>query len=132
MFGIKLIFCFVFLINSIRSFSFLPNPLEKFNLMINNSRNDSMPVFCEDKCADCFLKLKSNEQEIESSCSVTVDSGSMKDICWSYYIIYRCYREYANKYCIQCDQYNAYEKYTNDLIEYIEQSECNNYTANPC
>jgi hypothetical protein len=76
--------------------------------------------------------LKSNEHEIESSCSVTIDNGSMKDICWSFYITFRRNREYANKYCIQCDEYNAYEKYTNDLIEYIEQSGCNNNTANPC
>jgi hypothetical protein len=130
--GIKLIFCFVFLINFIRSFSFLSNPLEKFNLMINNSKNESMPVFCIDKCAHCFLKLKSNEQEVESSCSVNINSESMEDICWSFYIMLRCEREYANKYCIQCDEYNAYEEYTNDMIEYIEQSGCNNYTANPC
>jgi len=69
-----------------------------------------MPVLCEDKCADCFLKLKSNEQEIESSCSVIIDNESMKEICRSFYIIFRCNRKYANKYCIQSVEYNVFEK----------------------
>ncbi len=126
------IFYSLFLISLSQRTSILSNNnFEIYTSILKNPR-DAEPE-CEGKCFDCSEKINAYKEEVHTSCDIVAPDNSTHNFCWNFYIMNRCYLQYANKYCIESEEYEEYEKFTNDIIEYFENTAmCAGNPANPC
>jgi hypothetical protein len=88
---------------------------------------------CSGDCRACMQILANHSEEILKACQISnVDAYDQMNWCWDQYIGLKCEKEYARKYCLQCDLFYAFEIYINDYIAYHENGECIDYPSQQC
>jgi hypothetical protein len=77
--------------------------------------------------------LANHSEEILKACQIfNYDTYDQMNWCWDQYIGLKCEKEYARKYCLQCDLFYAFEIYINNYISYHENGECIDYPSQQC
>ncbi len=88
---------------------------------------------CSGDCGTCMQILANHSEEILKACQISkVGAYDQMNWCWDQYIGLKCEKEYARKYCQQCDLFYAFEIYINDYIAYHENGECIDYPSQQC